>query len=907
MIERVLHLRPGDFRRGLPLFSYYFLIIASAQVGQIARDALVLDRFNALQLPYLDISVSILIGFVVALYIRLGRVMSLRNLLVGSISFYVVTVMALWWAIHFQQRSWIFLVLYVWVGIVGALAPAQVWTLANFLWTTREAKRLFGMLGSGGILGGVFAGFISARMTDAFGAESLLLLMGIPLALAAWVVIGVWEKRPEGSATSSVIAGSGPQNLSDSLRLIAESPHLRVIATLVFLSSVVATIAAWQTKAVAQATFVSKDALAVFFGHFDGYVCLIALAAQLFLTGKVLQRFGIGIALAALPLFLSAGSLTVIMWGSLWTVCFAKGSDRVFRYSIDTAAQQLLYLPVSSRVKLQVKSFIDTVIWRFGGGFAGVVLLIFTTGLGLTPSQVGWLSLFFISVWLAIALSARRQYVATLGENIRQLEFGEANGLVPVLDGTTSNIIMAKLRSTDTNDIVHALTLYEMGQHSQVLGTVQSLLDHPLPLIRSKAIRVLREASDTSMHETILKLLHDEDLGVRTEALSYLSVHDHIDPIANIAELGKFADFSICSATVAFLARPGEAQNIDAARVMLEVMAEEAGEGGASSRLAAAQLIGVLPDYFEPQLARLLADKDVAVARQAMRSFGNLRKHSVIPMVIEYLDGSPLSEDAMDALSSFDNSILDTLRGYLDDSTLRIEIRRMIPEVLLRIGTPQASRALADNVLQADSVLRFRIISALNKLQELHKHPPLDRGLLETVMVAEIMGHYRSYQILGSLREHVDELLRKSMEREVERIFRLMKLLFPSIDFQNAYRGIQSRDPGTHANALEFLENTLNPGLRTLLVPLIDSEVSVGERIRFADTFLNTAVTSHEAAVAALVHSEDPWLKSCGFYAIGKLGLETFGVELERLTNERDPLLQKRLAEARAMLNRSGI
>ena len=73
MIERLLHLRPGDFRRGLPLFSYYFLIIASSQVGQIARDALVLDRFSALQLPYLDISVSVLIGFVVALYIRLGR------------------------------------------------------------------------------------------------------------------------------------------------------------------------------------------------------------------------------------------------------------------------------------------------------------------------------------------------------------------------------------------------------------------------------------------------------------------------------------------------------------------------------------------------------------------------------------------------------------------------------------------------------------------------------------------------------------------------------------------------------------------------------------------------------------------------------------------------------------------
>ena len=209
--------------------------------------------------------------------------------------------------------------------------------------------------------------------------------MAILLACAGWVVIAVWERRPADTASSSVVAGSGPQNLLDSLRLIAESSHLRVIATLVFLSSVVATIAAWQTKAVAQTTFVSKDALAVFFGQFDGYVCLIALAAQLFLTGRVLQRFGIGTALAALPLFLISGSLTVVIWGSLWAVCFAKGSDQVFRYSIDTAAQQLLYLPVSARSNFRSNPSLIRCSGGFGGGFAGLVLLIFATGLGLTP------------------------------------------------------------------------------------------------------------------------------------------------------------------------------------------------------------------------------------------------------------------------------------------------------------------------------------------------------------------------------------------------------------------------------------------------------------------------------------------------------------------------------------------
>jgi AAA family ATP:ADP antiporter len=623
--------------------------------------------------------------------------------------------------------------------------------------------------------------------------------------------------------------------------------------------------------------------------------------AQLFLTGRVLQRFGLGVALLILPVSLFVGSLAVVVWGTLWAVCLAKGSDRVFRYSVDTAAQQLLYLPVSVRVKLQVKSFIDTVVWRFGGGFGGLVLLVFATRLGLTPGEVGWLCILFVLIWIVAAITARRQYVATLGENIRQLDLEESVGAVPVLDVATSKVLIAGLLSADPKDVIKALDLYTMGRHSHILSSVRGLLDHPLPAIREKAITVLRESGDEPAHSKIVELLHDEDLGVRTEALGYLSVHDHLDPIAHINELGRFEDFSICSATIAFLARPGEAQNLDAARVMLNVMVQHTAKEGATARRAAAQLVGMLPDYFEDQLAQLLRDPDTGVVQQALRSLGRLKKESLIPLAIERLDDSSLLDDALEAIAAFEASAVPALRQALDDSSQRIEVRRRIPDALLRIGTPEASQALSDGILQADSVLRYRIIRALNKLQEMRKSLPLNRDLVETVLKAEIRGHYRSYQILGSLDHYAGNLLERSMDREVERIFRLMRLLFPEIDLTNAHRGIQSSDRATHANALEFLENTLSPPLRSLLLPLIDGEVGAPERIRLGNALL-PRIVSRDAAVLVLLHSEDPWLKSCAVYSISRLGLKSFELELERLARDKDPLLQGRIAEVRALL-----
>ena len=129
-----------------------------------------------------------------------------------------------------------------------------------------------------------------------------------------------------------------------------------------------------------------------------------------------------------------------------------------------------------------------------------------------------------------------------------------------------------------------------------------------------------------------------------------------------------------------------------------------------------------------------------------------------------------------------------------------VEVRREMPVVLQAIGTRAAQAVLIESILDGDAVLRYHIITALNKLGQQHPDRPIDRKLIETVLAAEIMGHYRSYQMLGTLggstgraRESVVHGLRESMEKEAERIFRLLKILYPDHDMHSAYVGLQSR------------------------------------------------------------------------------------------------------------------
>jgi AAA family ATP:ADP antiporter len=911
-LERALNIHPGDLGRGVPLSASLFLTISAYVIGKVARDALFLTQFQAVQLPYADIASGVLVGFVVALYLQVGRRTSLGNLLVGSPLFFSATCALFWVLAHRSHPAWLYPVFYVWVGMFGVLAPTQVWTLANYLLTTREAKRIFGMVGGGAIAGWIFGGYLSKVVAKAFGTESLLLAMSVLLVICS-ALMAVASRRgklrmdPANDPTSG-ISGTGQRDLRDSVRSVFSSAYLRAIAAVICISSFATTITGWQFKALAKQFSVGKDAMAIFFGDFYFYAGVLALLFQLLLTTRLLRRFGIGPMLFVLPIIVLAGSAGLLVWGTIAAALFLKGGDQVLRYSIDRSTIELLYLPLPNRVKLQAKWFIDTVVWRLGDGFAGVIVLIFAARLGWTPQQISWIAALLILGWLGAVYIAGKQYVIVLQESISQHRLDAEPASTLALDRSTTDLLAKTILTSDAKEILYALTLFEVERERAPHPVIRGLLNHPSAEVRQRAISILSAVGDGSVRPSIEGLLKDPDSSVRTEAMLYLVYHAHVDPLTLLSEIGDCADFSVRSAVAAYLARPGEAQNLETARQILREMSRESGEEGQRTRLELARLLGELPDHFDPLLATLLFDPASSVVREAIRSVGTLRKVSLALILLELLSKPEFSSDAAQALAKLGNEAVTLLARHLGDSSSPIESRRAIPLILVSIGTPQATRVILDNLLERDTALRFQMISALNKLHRMHPEIALDMQLVETVLAAEIMGHYRSYQIQAALclPEHADEpvmhALHESIQQELERIFRLLGLLYPHLDLHSVYFGLQSKNATVYDNALEFLENVLKSPLRAILVPLLDGKVSPKQRAAIAERFVRAKIGNREQAVAELLASDDPWLKSCGAYAIGTFAIKSLEEELGHCLEHPDPLLRETARVAKSRL-----
>lgn len=906
LLHRLLGMNHRELRRSLPLFAYLFLTMAGSVASKAARDALFLARFRAEHLPYADIAIAVIVGIVASVYIRAGQRLNLRNLQVASLLVFGLSALGFWWwpTVRGDESPALFVAIYVWVGVLSVLGPAQVWTLANFVLTTREAKRTFGLIGSGAILGWIVGGLATRLAVGRFGTEVMLLLTAGAQLVCIGLVLLIWRRRPASVRSEDAAGTLQSGGVGAAFEIIARSRYLKAIAAVILLSSVATTVEAWQFKAIAKATIPDTDQLTMFFGTFNMVAGLISLVLQLLLTGRALRRGGVGLTLFIVPIALSLTSVGVLIFGTLVAATLLRASDQVLRYSVDKATVELLYLPVPASQTFVVKSFIDTAVYRMGDGLGGLAVLLFATALGWSPVAMAWICLILIGGWVAAAMVARREYVENLQDSIHQHRLDAERDNAPVLDRAATEMLTARLGG-DTHEIVYALSLFELAHDRAIHPAVRGLLKHPMPEVRRRALALLSRADDLSVRDQVQQMLRDPDLDVRTEALLYLTEHSNVDPLASIESVGDFEDFSIRASMVAFLARPGRAQNVEAARMMLATMVDEAGTDGPRTRLEAARLIGFLPDLFDRELRFLLQDDDVEVAKAAMLAASRLNKRIFVGRIIERMQEPALVATAVDALARFGDRIVGTLRDTLVDPEMPADVRREIPAVLQAIGSRAAQAVLTESVLDKDVVLRYRCIAALNKLGQLHPDRPVDRKIIESLLGAEMLGHYRSYQVMGTLTrslsdsaEPVQQGLRESMEKEIERIFRLLKMLYPEHDLHSAYVGLQSSDPMVHDNAIEFLDTILSPQIRAVLMPIIDRDVLVRERIQRANQLLGSTIGGRDEAVEVLIQSADPWLQSCAAYTIGELRLHRFAATLEGWQQDVDPLLRAAAEEA---------
>lgn len=416
--KRFVQIRPGEGRKALLTFLYFFLIITSYYVIKPVSRSMALGRLGSRMVPYMDLVCALVMGPVVTVFARLVDRMSKARLV--SLAFWtIIAVMASFWKLLHWHSSWVVGMFYVWVSIFSVLVVTLFWLVANDLFRPREAKRLFGFIGSGGILGGIVGSSIAAVGAQVVGTEQLLLLSS-GLLILCWVVVQqLWRFAPDLAAGEE---GPKPSSRHDTflahpggfVKLLLQSRYLLLLVALVGLNKLIATLTYYQFNPFIEHAFPNQDMRTTFTSVFFGGVNITAFIVQFFFTSWILRRWGLSVSLLALPLGLLTGTIGLVCLPVLWVAATTELYDGAMNYSLQQTAKEVLYLPIDRSIRYKVKPFIDMVVFRFGKGIAAIIGILILNGLNLPPRVISYLAIPLIAVWIWVALRLRREYVATI-------------------------------------------------------------------------------------------------------------------------------------------------------------------------------------------------------------------------------------------------------------------------------------------------------------------------------------------------------------------------------------------------------------------------------------------------------------------------------------------------------------
>ena len=691
-LRRFLDVRPGEGLSVLLSFLYIATVVASFLLAKPIRNGLFLKQYGPYSLVYVYAAVPIALTLFVPLYNRAVARIGTRLLTVVTLLFFASNVLLFWYAFRYHTFELLPGIFFVWVNCFGIIAPVQAWSFANALFDTRQAKRLFGLIGAGASFGAITGGVMARYLVGPVGGAVNMLLVLAALIVAAAVIVSIANKRVRRRFVTRPVPPSRDP-IRDAMRQIAGSPYLRLMAALVFLVAIATQWTAFQLSLVADERFAGDaDALTRFFGTFNFTLGAISFVLQLLVTGPALRRFGMAVTVLVLPLSLGFGTALIWLLPGLLSVLVTNAFDQGFRFSVDKASYELLYLPIPPAQRIPLKNTIDIIVNRVADGCGALLLGLATQGftwipgLGLGLRGTAAINMVVIAVWVGVAWRLRAEYVRTIHESIHRHRLDTERAASATIEKSAAEALRAKLADEDASEVRYALGLLEVQQTRSWQPALRALLEHPEPDIRRRALALLRAAGDREVGAVAVGMLKDTDLGVRTEALLYLTREMHVDPLSQIQKLGDFEDFSIRAGMAAFLASPGPAQNLDAARTLLQTMVRMSGAEGARERAEAARLIAIVPNAFLDLLATLIRDEDEQVAREAIRSATTIARDELIEPLVAALDQSELADEATGALARYGNHIIPDIERRLGDEATPQDIRRELPAVLVRIG-----------------------------------------------------------------------------------------------------------------------------------------------------------------------------------------------------------------------------
>jgi len=394
LLQKIVDVRANELHALGLAFVFNFVVLGSYYVVRPIRDDIAATGgIETLPWMYTGTLVTMLVAN--ALFSAIVARMSRRRFIPIAYRFFMANLVIFYVLMHTltpAQNVWVGRAFYVWVSVFNLFVVTLFWAFMTDVFNSEQAKRLFAFISVGGSIGAIVGPIITVTLVHKLGAANLILVTAAMLEAAPWCVKFFpfeFARDPERQPRNPVEATSklAPPHPSTALRSarddrtaeqpigggilagithVIRSPYLLGICGFVLLYTVTTTFSYFQQTEITGHQFQDRNARTAFFAQLDLVVNTLTLVLQLFITGHLMKRLGVGITLVTMPLLSMVGFLALGFAPTLGLLAVFQVARRATNFGFTRPAREVLFTVLRREDKYKAKSLIDTFVYRTG-------------------------------------------------------------------------------------------------------------------------------------------------------------------------------------------------------------------------------------------------------------------------------------------------------------------------------------------------------------------------------------------------------------------------------------------------------------------------------------------------------------------------------------------------------------
>lgn len=405
-LRKLIDFRKEEMPVVLLMFTFFFLVIAIFQLLRPLKKGLFVDTLGADIELYAKLTNILISAAGVWVYTFLVNHLQRQKVIYALCFFFAGCFVVLSHALLNPSNVsiWSF---YLLGDLLSTMMVTGFWAYLTDISNSDQAKRLYGVIGAGGVLGGWVGVSVSKFLLHQLQTTGLLLLAaGLVLVLAVIVfVLERWihssgmfgtESKPlarpaEGKTGNPAIEGA---------RLAMRSRYLATIVGLMALYEIGSQVNDYEFSKYSE-TLNGVLNTQAFMTNVAFYANALAVVVQLFLVSLIMRKLGVKAALLVLPVAMMFSSMFFLLIPGAFFASLLFISDNGLNYSIQQTSRESLYVVTTPDEKYKARAFTNMFVQRLAKGIA-IFAVIGLGLLGFTGASVRYFGVITMAMMLAM-------------------------------------------------------------------------------------------------------------------------------------------------------------------------------------------------------------------------------------------------------------------------------------------------------------------------------------------------------------------------------------------------------------------------------------------------------------------------------------------------------------------------